>query len=603
MDRPEGFIPISTAGTYQGTVANLIGVVVKDVAPPTQTKGTDWCLSFTIQDCFDGQSDHVSTISCRIFRKNPAMLPKVTGIGDVIILRRVGINQFRGKCDAIVAHKHNSEVICFKNSGIPMPDSELHIAGGVNKIPHSAVPDSITPTLGEQMYAVELKGAAKSFVDGLLRMQGLAPKAPVAIRSGGQKLSLIKDLESGNFYDIRGQVVKVYSEITGVDLYITDYTENNGLVLHQDPQELANEDDGYTPSSVQKWQGPFGQLTLAIRLYDPHAAWATSNIREGDFVYVRNVRTKFGKSNKLEGALHSDRDNPLKVDIRKLTTQSDIDDINKRKAAYEKGRAAAFVVNEPKKASALKKEKKAKKKAQKEQEQQELQEKLEKEVANATGSNAHVRCSFSDVRLSTVSDILSNPARKITGVNGKELVLPFVNARYRSRLRVLDFYPSNLEDFSHCLDDQKWNKQMSKLNLDDDATVTPSPQSRWEWAFQVIVEDASTPARTAPDQMTLIVAADGAECLLKMDACDLRAGSQRQAVKELEEKLFILWGNLQELKAVGVRFPLQGDDKKKLKNKPFECIIEEYGYFDKEQHGEWKNAQRLHRMNSTTIIS
>jgi protection-of-telomeres protein 1 len=60
----------------------------------------------------------------------------------------------------------------------------------------------------------------------------------------------------------------------------------------------------------------------------------------------------------------------------------------------------------------------------------------------------------------------------------------------------------------------------------------------------------------------------------------------------LKEKLFILWGNLQELKEAG-RF--DGEARESLRSKPFECCIEEYGA---EQDGKWV---RMWRMFKTKI--
>ena len=53
-------------------------------------------------------------------------------------------------------------------------------------------------------------------------------------------------------------------------------------------------------------------------------------------------------------------------------------------------------------------------------------------------------------------------------------------------------------------------------------------------------------------------------------------------LSELQEKLFVLWGNLHErklaLKEEGVDLPLPTvDERLKLSNMPFECCIEEYG--------------------------
>jgi protection-of-telomeres protein 1 len=51
---------------------------------------------------------------------------------------------------------------------------------------------------------------------------------------------------------------------------------------------------------------------------------------------------------------------------------------------------------------------------------------------------------------------------------------------------------------------------------------------------------------------------------------------------QLEEKLFILWGNLRERKLAlrneGIHLPLStGDKQLQLQNTPFDCCIEEFG--------------------------
>jgi hypothetical protein len=75
----------------------------------------------------------------------------------------------------------------------------------------------------------------------------------------------------------------------------------------------------------------------------------------------------------------------------------------------------------------------------------------------------------------------------------------------------------------------------------------------------------------------------------------------------LEEKLFILWGNLLEIKTElipkGVKFPLSsGDDR--LQNLPFECCVEEYGFKLPEPTPTWPMGyQRMHRLMGTVIRS
>lgn len=77
--------------------------------------------------------------------------------------------------------------------------------------------------------------------------------------------------------------------------------------------------------------------------------------------------------------------------------------------------------------------------------------------------------------------------------------------------------------------------------------------------------------------------------------------------KQLEERLFILWGNLRERKIAllkeGIQLPLPSDDPRLgLQNKPFECCIEEFGEM---QGRNWKDpsdyVQRFSLFNTTIM--
>jgi hypothetical protein len=73
---------------------------------------------------------------------------------------------------------------------------------------------------------------------------------------------------------------------------------------------------------------------------------------------------------------------------------------------------------------------------------------------------------------------------------------------------------------------------------------------------------------------------------------------------KLEEKLFILWGNLLELKKElvpkGISFPLDPGNKL-LQNKAFECCIDEYGA-KVPPSPRWPTGwQRMYKLTSTVI--
>ena len=92
----------------------------------------------------------------------------------------------------------------------------------------------------------------------------------------------------------------------------------------------------------------------------------------------------------------------------------------------------------------------------------------------------------------------------------------------RTRVRVVDYFPSDLENFTHCLDHSSYNDHSSQLDdpspMDvDDSSLLPS---RWEWAFYLLVEDARPNPGEAAITMPLLVAGKDADYLLKIDATE-----------------------------------------------------------------------------------
>jgi protection-of-telomeres protein 1 len=102
-----------------------------------------------------------------------------------------------------------------------------------------------------------------------------------------------------------------------------------------------------------------------------------------------------------------------------------------------------------------------------------------------------------------------------------EKTLPFVNQRTRAQIRVVDYYPPDLRNFSQSLDQVSYNDcppasdEISGLEFEDSSLLP----TRWEWNFYLLVEDA----RPSPGQsvrMPLLVTRDEAVHLLKRDAVE-----------------------------------------------------------------------------------
>jgi protection of telomeres protein 1 len=180
------------------------------------------------------------------------------------------------------------------------------------------------------------------------------------------------------------------------------------------------------------------------------------------------------------------------------------------------------------------------------------------------------------------------------------LPLPFTNMSYRVIARVVDFMPSRLEEFARPL---KKNSEYDILSGSEDSGSSDESEieeddsnaadREWEWQFHLKLQDASdTDDRKA---VWVVVDNPAAQCLLSMDACDLENNPEQ--VEEVRQRLFILWGELEErkarLKPRNVKSkstqppPDSSDDEGRpvsgkkntgeIANLPFSCCIRQYG--------------------------
>ncbi|KZM20988.1 uncharacterized protein EKO05_0005220 [Ascochyta rabiei] len=583
---PQGFTAVKDANAA-GAVVSLLGVVVS-LRDPRKTRGTDWSLNFFIQDDFTvGSVGGCSSMGCRVFKPSEASLPNITGAGDVVILRNFKLNPWRERMDCVSTP--SSGVLVFPASKIPVPELSHAYLLGTRRLVHHATPGAREPTMPEQTAVLKLKHSSSGAAQHVQQHASMTSFNAPARR----KEALIKDLELGRFSDIKAQVVNIYYSNNGtVELKVTDYTANKNLYLYADPDK--------DPDLVAKhdWRGPYGQVTMDVRLYEPHAAWARGNLSNGDFVFLRNVHIKASPANMLEGAMHEDRQMPHQVDVRKLMHQPAIDEINERKAVYEQQRSnqgTVHLANAPKKPSAktaAKKrfEKKERLRLQKEEELKELEEKEKSWDAERNGINLLVRAGFPEMKLSTLSEIHNNPHLQAQTTKYNNFTLPFINCRHRSRVRVVDFYPPEIEYFVHSSNDPSWTPRSRKNSL-------------WEWGFVLLLEDAHVPHNTVPEQLRVIVNNDAAQHLGLPNARDLK--EEPRALVQVKEKLFRLWGNLAELKeelrARSADLPLPPGDNR-LQNLPFDCCIEEYGHEVLVSEENPTGYQRLHKLALTKIM-
>lgn len=387
MSLPPGFTAIKDTKESK-TAVSLIGVIVA-CQEPRKSKGTDWVCDITIQDDFTSDDATItSTIGCRIFRPRPELFPKISGLGDVAIIRNFRIDTWGLQTSCVYAVALRSGVLVFPAAQIPKPNLSQAYLQGSQQLPHSAISGTKEPSPLEQHAVILLKSSAPDLVQQVQQQHGPTFSVTPAKRD---RLSLIKDLNFDSYHDIRAQVVNIYRNNFGnVEMKVTDYTSNDALYLYPELDDPMN----WNPDKT--FTGPYGQLTLSVILYGNNAVFTTDHLARGDYVFLRNVHTKISPAGKLEGALHEDRQYPNHIDVKRLLNDSDIDEIKAREEAYEQKRAKkdAFeeLDNGPKKpsakASAKKKaEKRARLKLQKQEEQKDIAEKAERWEAQKTGVN------------------------------------------------------------------------------------------------------------------------------------------------------------------------------------------------------------------------
>ncbi|KAH7377799.1 hypothetical protein BKA66DRAFT_495872 [Pyrenochaeta sp. MPI-SDFR-AT-0127] len=600
MPLPPGFTAIQDR-TGEGRIVSFIGVIV-GTKEPRRSRGTDWVLEFSLQDDFAaGMVGGSSTVTCRMFKSSLDKLPKISAPGDIAVVRNFRLSAWGMRLDCVSENKSQSGVLVFPASSIPIPELSQAYKLGNKWLPYNATFGLKGPTAQEQVAVIDLKYAASSSTGQV--QQHAATTSFKALAP--EKLSLIKDMDFNRFYDVRAQVVNVYYTAKAtVELKITDYTANKNLFYYADPDQ---EDDYLV--TVKGWKGPFGQLTLNVILWESNAIWGREHISVGDYVFLKNMRTKLSPANKLEGALHQDRERSHQVDIRKLIAKSDIEEIDKRREVYEKqhGNKSALealrnVSAKPTtlaSASSKRSEKRQKQRERKNAELMELEEKAKEWEVVRSGVNSNIKAAFPEMKLSTLSEIIYNPHLQVRTQKYNNYTLPFVNVKHRSRVRVVDVFPPEVKFFAHLTSDPKWNQRAKKQDQNSNQT-----KARWEWGFVLLLEDANLPPNTVSEKLRVVVGNDVGQGLLDQNAVDLEKNPR--ILKQLEERLFILWGNMLELKTElrdrDSDLPLPPGDNR-LQNKPFDCCIEEYGYEVPITKANPAGYQRMHRLAQTFIMT
>lgn len=347
---PPRFVDLYHAYCNPGREFNVMGRAT-DILAPSRSRGTDWMFTFSLTDPTMGGEFFNEGVKVRFFRKSEGELPPVQDIGDIIILRNLKITEYQGMRMGISCS--NTRWAVFPRRNFP----------GTSSIERSCPkfikdPKDVSPSEAEIHYALELyhqgpksPSITSSATDSVSSAQqsnssiGTSVSPPSSSRPvvskatlRRDKFSLIKDLKADTYYDLTGQVVKMYPGNGIVEIYVSDYTSNQLLFDYK----VGNGTDRDNSLYDRKWPGPFGKHTMTVTLWPPHSDFAQNSVEENDLVSLRNVHIKWSKGGKLEGVIHTDRMNTDRLGISVINdTQKENDakvkDLLRRKLEYKRG--------------------------------------------------------------------------------------------------------------------------------------------------------------------------------------------------------------------------------------------------------------------------
>ncbi|EXJ84408.1 hypothetical protein A1O3_05075 [Capronia epimyces CBS 606.96] len=617
---------------------HIMGVCV-DFLEPVLSRGSDFTMKLTLHD---RTWEYGCGMTFRFFCKQLKHLPTVQNQGDVVILRNFKTINTRGEIFGI--SNIQSEWVILPATALAESDSVQDVQrqarwsgqdDPINR--HQKVFNEhelrYARWLADQEDAAQwrpLLGSTKLQRDHIISSNG-GKTSPY-----DGKFRLIKDLEVPQtnkylFVELLGEVRRIYGTDFRTELYVSDYTINDRLYEYRyGDNEGGREGDpfGYIEDSSSKWPGPWGKMTMNITLFDSHSVYAQSAVKEGTFVYLRNVQIKMDRNgSQLEGCCRGDRSNPTKVNVDVRKPHEGVSDermkaLLLRKREYEtkaKAENLRFVRNaqvakkrqnegadEPKSKKTKTRNRKKKESRAKDEAEQRSDEAAAASEKTLTKPNGTVRCENVSVPCKTIMDIVDPDILVRTTAKGTTFRLPFQNSKYKANVRVVDFFPDDIADFAAPRQKSEYDCLSDCDNPEDsdiDLTQNHENEVKWEWRFFLLVEDAAQQmvggGRRA--RIELLVADRDGDYLLNMEACNLRDKSNARELAKVKERLFHLWGDLQERKEESATVE---ESSMKPSARPFQCLIKEYGVPIRSSSGQPKDSfqyERVFGLFGTTI--
>ncbi|KAL3417691.1 Protection of telomeres protein 1 [Phlyctema vagabunda] len=587
----QDILGMSTDRLMAGSLVNVIGFA-RDFQPPFKTKGTDFKCTLKMTDI--SRQYESFGIELVIFRPEHKMPRLNISAADAILVRKVKVQMRNGTVSLLCSWTSEFHILSAESISIP-PNSAVYKSWRSNPISAKA------PSRLETDYVVWAhKTIDKSFLPSAKEFQDRSMQAMAV----SDKFNLLQNVKEGGFYNVIGNVVKKIELGHGcLTMYLSDYTAHSSFYHYtwEGRNEPAGGVDGdeygyltHRPKATKEWPGPFGKLVIQITLYDQHADYVREHVKVDQWLMLRNLQVKYGKMGAcLEGFLRGEREGDsgqIKVEIMEIAAEPDQNDerwkdaVRRKREWWEKfAKQKKEILEEAAQSGTKRKnddEKTSKPNGKKRRTERRAaaQKKIadaEVNLARRLDVNEHVRCNNPDKQPLSLLEIKKSHLSKSDG--GQRYHLPFVNCNYRADVRVVDFFPNKLQDFTigrrpsefDVLSDYSGGED---TDHEEDMRRFKDGQGfglkKWEWRFALQVEDAGgSPSKTPKERMWLLVGHHDAQMLLGVDhATNLR--QDPSLLSQIREKLCILWGDLEEQKLAN----LPEDNSRKALSPPSSSI-------------------------------
>ncbi|KFY00333.1 hypothetical protein O988_03371 [Pseudogymnoascus sp. VKM F-3808] len=571
----------------QRPFVNVVGLI-RDYQPPRLTGGTDWKMALTIVDKSIEESYEIDIMKVNIFLARSDM-PTISGVAQPVLLRNFRVQIHSGAISLITNYR--SEIHVFpeqipKGPTLPQPTSKR---GKVD--------------IEEIRHVVWLQTHMKrdAFPDSREFQERVSQATTLKVKS-----CELKDARAGMFCDLVGEVIHMFDVSDRTTVYLTDYTVNKNFYNHVIPgvnpilEGRDGDDFGYSnpmlmhkSKKTNEWKGPYGKMSVQLTAFDDHSERFKEHVKVGNWVKLLNVYFEFPKTGGcLEAKLRTDRRaHPGKIQVQVLIVPENRGDMDfmwknalRRKRDYQEtvrqqkreleqeieevtGKRKRDDSEPPVKMSGkLRRKEKRKAMAEKLQRKSKIESGPEKLIVDTSTDdkialNTAVKCHKQSGSAIPLPYILRNRRSVAASAdNGDEIYAPFVNANYRANLRVTDFFPHKLEDFSvgrkpnefDCLSDfdptSDEEDDVNTVGKDiSDFILRGNDPFQWSWRFALQVEDASPSEGETKERIWVLIDNESGQFLLSEDAANLHATPDVLAA--VREKLFVLWGDLEERKS------------------------------------------------------